>query len=154
MKSTEHHHKSPYVGLAVMGAVHLPIMYFVMFTMVWSSDEVVHNLNTFYMAGMMAAPMILLMPLMMSSMYPSKKLNLVVYTGSVAIFLILFWFMREQSFIGDRQFLRSMIPHHSGAILMCEKASLNDPEIKSLCDGIVKGQKSEIDQMKKILNRL
>jgi uncharacterized protein (DUF305 family) len=29
--------------------------------------------------------------------------------------------MCTQGAVGDDQFLRSMIPHHSGAILMCEQ---------------------------------
>jgi len=47
-----------------------------------------------------------------------------------------------------------MIPHHAGAILMCEKASIRDSEIKTLCQQIIAGQQSEIDQMKGILTRL
>jgi|TARA_B100001105_G_C22331816_1_gene417257 uncharacterized protein (DUF305 family) len=46
-----------------------------------------------------------------------------------------------------------MIPHHSGAILMCEQATLTDPEIKALCRGIVDGQRQEIAQMEAILAR-
>jgi uncharacterized protein (DUF305 family) len=41
-----------------------------------------------------------------------------------------------------------MIPHHASAILMCEKANLQDPEIKDLCQSIISGQQAEIDQMK------
>ncbi len=55
-----------------------------------------------------------------------------------------------QAGIGDKEFLRSMIPHHSGAILMCEQATLTDPEIKALCRGIVDGQRQEIAQMEAI----
>ncbi len=61
--------------------------------------------------------------------------------------------MRTQGLVGDRQFLRSMIPHHSGAILMCEQASIRDPELKSLCGNIITSQKQEIDQMKAMLAR-
>ncbi|MCK5910079.1 MAG: DUF305 domain-containing protein, partial [Caulobacter sp.] len=51
------------------------------------------------------------------------------------------------------EFLRSMIPHHSGAILMCGKAPIRDPEIRTLCAGIIEGQKKEIDQMSTMLAR-
>ena len=51
------------------------------------------------------------------------------------------------------QFLKSMIPHHAGAILMCEEASIQDPEIRVLCQNIIVSQQSEINQMKAILNR-
>ena len=62
-------------------------------------------------------------------------------------------FTRYQTGIYDNDFLRSMIPHHSGAVLMCENPRLEDPEIKSLCSQIIEGQKREIDQMKAILDR-
>ena len=46
-----------------------------------------------------------------------------------------------------------MIHHHSGEILMCEQASLTDPEIIGLCKEIVRTQKEEIAQLKAILAR-
>lgn len=134
--------------------VHFPIMFIVMYTMVDSFAEVFANLNQAYMAVMMVATMGIIMLLLMKDMYKNKKRNSLIYLGSVALFLIFFVFMRQQSFIGDKQFLRSMIPHHSGAVLMCEKADLSDAEIKTLCDQIIKGQKAEIDQMKEILSRM
>jgi len=47
-----------------------------------------------------------------------------------------------------------MIPHHSGAILMCGKAKLTDPELIALCDEIIIAQEREIVQMQAILDRL
>jgi uncharacterized protein (DUF305 family) len=44
-----------------------------------------------------------------------------------------------------------MIPHHPGAILMCDEASLQDQRIRELCNTIVTGQQQEIDQMRAIL---
>lgn len=156
MKHGEHseHKEKHYSHLAIMGLLHFPIMYAVMFSMVYSAAEIFHNLNTFYMAGMMVAPMIILMPLLMRKMYPNPKLNLIAYSASIVLFLVFFFFTREQTFIGDRQFVRSMIPHHSGAILMCEKAKIEDAELKALCSEIIKGQSSEIEQMKRILDRM
>jgi uncharacterized protein (DUF305 family) len=46
-----------------------------------------------------------------------------------------------------------MIPHHSGAILMCEEASLTDPEIIGLCKQIVESQEQEIAKMQALLAR-
>jgi hypothetical protein len=129
------------------------VMYFVMFTMIWSADEFFNNLNMLYMALMMATPMGILMLLMMGSMYTNRALNVALYAGFAAIFALSFFAMRDQSAIGDKQFLRSMIPHHSGAILMCERAAIMDPEIRTLCAGIVEGQRKEIEQMKRILAR-
>lgn len=146
--------KHSYSKLFIMGALHLPIMYAIMFVMVYSSGEIYHNINFFYMAVMMAAPMVLLMPLLMPGMYMDRKLNFLVYLSVAAALVASFLMIREQAFVGDKAFLRSMIPHHSGAILMCEKATLQDPEVKGLCDAIVKGQKDEIAQMKRILERM
>ena len=65
-----------------------------------------------------------------------------------------FVLIRQQVAIGDEEFLRSMIPHHAGAILMCEQAPLADPEVISLCRGIIASQQAEIDWMKAKLSAL
>jgi uncharacterized protein (DUF305 family) len=59
--------------------------------------------------------------------------------------------LRQQTAISDRQFLRSMIPHHGGAILMCQEAPLRDARIVELCKSIVASQRAEIEQMKTLL---
>lgn len=41
-----------------------------------------------------------------------------------------------------------MIPHHGAALLMCQKAELQNPEIKELCNGIITTPQSEIGLMK------
>jgi uncharacterized protein (DUF305 family) len=47
-----------------------------------------------------------------------------------------------------------MIPHHAGAILMCQEAPIKDPEIQKLCERIIENQQGEIDQMKNKLKKL
>ena len=59
-----------------------------------------------------------------------------------------------QAAIGDKELIRGMIPHHSGAILMCGKAKLSDPELVALCGEIVEAQEREIRQMQAIQDRL
>jgi len=127
------------------------IMYFVMFTMIWSPDEFFNNLNMFYMALMMATPMGILMLLVMGSMYRNRRWNMVLYGAFAVVFILSFYAMRHQSLIGDRQFLRSMIPHHSGAVLMCRRASIENQEIRELCANIIASQTREIKQMERIL---
>ena len=97
--------------------------------------------------------MAILMIMMMGAMYRNKKLNIAIGLGFVAVFVASFGAMREQAAVGDEQFLRSMIPHHSGAILMCREAVLRDPEVRGLCEQIVQSQRVEIAQMKQILAR-
>lgn len=139
-----------YRNLIWMGLLHVPIMYFIMFSMVDTWNDVYQNLNTFYMALMMAAPMVALMPFMMKEMYPDKKKNFFIALGSLVVLAGAFAAIRYQTAIGDSQFIRSMIPHHSGAILMCDKANLTDPKLKILCKQISQGQRIEIQRMENI----
>ena len=75
--------------------------------------------------------------------------------GLMVVFLILFiFFIRNQTAISDKEFLKSMIPHHGGAVLMCQQASIQDSEIKKLCEAIISSQQSEIGWMKNKLNSL
>jgi hypothetical protein len=129
------------------------IMYLGMFAMIWSGGEFIQNINFFYMALVMWAPMSVVMLWTMKSMYRNSRWNIALYALFALVFLLSLWGIRDQLLVGDRQFLRSMIPHHSGAILMCERSKLADPEIRSLCDGIVRSQAEEIAQMKAILAR-
>ncbi|MDP9422058.1 MAG: DUF305 domain-containing protein [Pseudomonadota bacterium] len=137
--------------------VSLVIMYLLMFSMIWSTADFFNNNNMLYMAVTMAAPMGILMLAMMRMMYPDKRLNIILY-GLFALLLVLaFWGIRAQSLVNDEQFVRAMIPHHSGAITMCNRASIEDPEIRELCfgpDGIIVSQTREIAQMKAILQRM
>jgi len=146
-----------YIMLGLNLALSLAIMYFAMFAMIYSWGEFVQNINFFYMALVMWAPMAAVMSLTMGSMYPNKRLNLALYAVFAAVFVLSLLGIRQQGLVGDRQFVRSMIPHHSGALLMCNQASLRDPELRELCygrEGIVASQKREIAQMKAILKRL
>ena len=90
----------------------------------------------------------------MGGMYRNRKLNAALYVAFAAIFVLSFVGIRQQSLVGDDQFLRSMIPHHSGAIMMCEEAKLTDPEIRRLCGEIIQAQRDEIAEMKRIMDRL
>lgn len=129
-------------------------MYVLMYAMVDRFSNVYSNINQFYMAGLMTAPMIIIELFVMKTMYDNKQMNTLIIGLSVLLLIIFFTLMRKQSIVSDKQFLRSMIPHHAGAILMCEQAPLEDSEIKELCANIITGQQSEIDWMKAKLESL
>ena len=145
---------SPYRLLALMAGLHVVAMFVLMFAMVNTFANAVPNINFLYMGLMMTAPMLILEMLLMGMMYKDKKLNKIVILVGFIILVVSFLMIRYQTFVGDRGFLQSMIPHHSGAVLMCEKAKITDPEIQELCANIIASQQQEIDQMNKILNRL
>lgn len=130
------------------------VMYFVMFTMIATTADLYNNLNTLYMTLMMVTSMALLMLWMMRGMYSDRRLNTVLSAAFGLLFILSFAGMRTQALVGDKQFLRSMIPHHSGAVLMCERSRIRDPEILDLCQRIIQSQTSEIAQMKAILDRM
>ncbi|MFC0808912.1 DUF305 domain-containing protein [Ensifer sp. P24N7] len=150
-QSTVGHH---YLMFAVNMVLSVIVMYFVMFSMIDGWSDFRNNLNTFYMALTMVAPMGLIMLATMGEMYQNKGLNLALYIGFAVLFVAALACTRTQAVIGDRQFIASMIPHHSGAILMCREASLADQELMELCRNISQGQRQEIDQMNAIRTRL
>jgi uncharacterized protein (DUF305 family) len=143
-----------YRHLLIMAILSFISMYILMYAMVNALGNVYNNFNQFYMAGLMTAPMVVIELAVMRAMYLDKRRNALIIVGSLLAALVFFLLIRQQTAISDRQFLRSMIPHHAGAILMCEQASLDDPEIKELCGNIISSQQSEIDQMKSMLLRL
>ena len=146
------HGKKMYLKLLLMAVLSFVSMYVLMYSMVNTFEDIYPSFNQFYMAGLMAAPMVLIEVVLMSAMYKNKKLNAVIAAVSILIGVVFFLGIRQQTAISDEQFLKSMIPHHSGAILMCREANITDPEIKILCQTIIEGQQQEIDQMRAILN--
>lgn len=90
----------------------------------------------------------------MPGMYPDWKLNLTLYILFAVLTAGSFWATRAQALVDDRQFIASMIPHHSRAILMCREVRLSDAELSALCDEIIAAQRKEIDQMGRIAERL
>ncbi len=143
-----------YIKLLVMAVLSFISMYVLMYVMVNRFVNVIPNINQFYMAGLMTAPMIIIEIVLMGAMYMNKKLNYFIIAISSVVLIVFFLFIRQQSAVSDKQFLKSMIPHHASAILMCEKSNIQDPEIKELCRSIISSQQEEIDQMKAKLKEL
>lgn len=150
---SSHGDKRAYQRLGVELIIEFAIMYLVMYSMIASLRHFRFNIGNAYMTMMMVAPMAVVMLISMRAMFPSPRLNRVAYVAALAVFVLGWFGMRRQLGVGDAQFLRSMIPHHSGAVLMCEQASLTDPEIIELCREIVESQEREIAQMEAILER-
>jgi len=147
-------HKYPYAAFAINMIVSLAVMYLVMFSMIDGLGDFRNNLNMFYMGLTMVAPMGVLMLATMGGMYPNRTANFLLIAALVILFIAAFGATRTEALIGDRQFIASMVPHHSGAILMCRKAALRDPELLTLCTEIMEGQRAEIDRMNAIDARL
>lgn len=154
MQSQEHDHKMHYMHFGIMMILSFFIMFAFMYAMVDRWTNVYPNMNQAYMAGLMVAPMAILELVLMGAMYANRRINLFIIVTSVLVLLLCWLGIRDQLAVDDKSFLRSMIPHHAGAILMCNQASISDGEIRKLCGKIVKSQQQEIDQMKAMLDRL
>jgi len=142
-----------YMHFAIMLVLSFIFMFGFMYAMVDRLANVYPNLNQAYMAGLMVAPMAVLELVLMGAMYPDKKLNWAIIGLSLLVLLTCWFGIRGQLAVSDISFLRSMIPHHASAILMCQQASLKDTEIKTLCGDIISSQSKEIAQMKEMLSR-
>jgi uncharacterized protein (DUF305 family) len=137
-----------YRHLGLMLLLSFVAMYMLMYAMVDRFANVYNSLNQAYMAGLMTAPMLVIELLVMRAMYPDKKLNALLLGAGVVVGVACWVLIRQQAAIGDEQFLRSMIPHHAGAVLMCEQNHLRDPELQALCGRILASQQAEIELMK------
>ena len=152
---SEIQHGRPYRRLAVMAVLSFVAMYFLMFAMVDRLANVVLNFNQLYMATLMAAPMVLIELLLMTAMYRDRKRNAAVGAAAALVGLLAYLAIRGQWGVGDREFARSMVPHHASAILMCNEARITTAEIRELCDapnGIVQSQRREIEQLRVFLH--
>lgn len=142
---------APYIRLLIALSISYVVMVIIMFSRVNLFSNVFLSLNQIYMAGLMIAPMLIIMLTTMGSMYKNKRLNIaLLFTGAAMIGL--FWMLvRTQAGVGNQQFLRSMIPHHASAILVCQQASITDPRIEQLCGEIIESQEREIREMKALM---
>ena len=130
------------------------IMYAVMFLNVDQLDHVMLSPTRTYMTLLMVAPMAISMMLFMWPMYENKKVNMAIVAGAVLVFIGSLYGLRKQVMIEDVAYMKAMIPHHSSAIMVSQQATFKDPETKQLSLDIIEAQKREIEQMKKIIQRL
>lgn len=147
--------QKPYKSLAFTVGIHFFIMYALVFAPVhvWADIKII-SIRSFYMAVIMVAPMVIMMLVFMQDMYKNKRINIALYFASVLVFVLGFLAIRSQAFVGNKNFINSMIPHHSAAITMCEEANITDQELATLCKDIIEAQQEEINQMNSILERL
>lgn len=147
-------HKKMYNKLLIMTVLSFIAMYLFMYAMIDRLPNFYNNVNQFYMAGLMAMPMVIFEVIIMRSMYMNRKKNIIIIGVSTVALIAFFLFIRFQTGVSDKQFVKGMIPHHAAAILMAKKSPSTDPEIKQLQEEIISSQQREIEQMKAILERL
>ena len=73
---------------------------------------------------------------------------MIIIASGTILLVASFFAIRVQTAVSDKQFLKSMVPHHAAAILMVKEAKIEDPEIQKLAEEIISSQQKEIDFMK------
>ena len=112
---------------------------------VWAAslDDIRFSVNDLFMILFMTGWMLLFM---------------MIYFGDyslVGIPLVLlgvtFYWIRNQTFVTENQFLRGMIPHHSMAVHMSRQLQKKPNQIGDFLQGIIDTQEKEIAFMKRLL---
>jgi len=142
-----------YVRLAASLGASTIVMYLLAFSQIDVLDHFKLSLSVFWITLSMVSAMGLIMLVAMGNMLNDRRLNTILYPAFALILLGAFAAGRVEAFVGDDAFLRSMIPHHSRAIHMCQEAVLADEEIQRLCRQIIAAQREEIAQMEAIIER-
>jgi len=115
-------------------------------------SDIRFHLNDIYMSLLMCSWCLILMGIY----YISIK----ILIFGIILTIIMIFFIRNQIFIGETQYLKGMIPHHSMAVLMSnklfEKINNNDETVnintKKLMKHIIDSQNDEIKFMKLTLD--
>jgi magnesium-transporting ATPase (P-type) len=144
--------KSGYVRFGAMIFVSMIVMYGVMYLNTYDISHVRWSETRLFMTLLMGATMAVIMLSFMQGMYSNKRLNLLIYIGSVLVFLAALFLVRSQVTVDDSAYMSAMIPHHSIAILTSERAQIQDLRVRELADGITETQRREIKEMEWLLD--
>lgn len=137
--------------LAQMVGTSTVIMFFLMYQLIYTTDHAMFSLNRLIASLVMGCVMSVVMLVFMWSMYQGPRAKIAVLVGATACAVLLLAVNRTQAVITDVAFMRSMIPHHSIAINNARKASIADPRVRRLADGIIESQVREIAEMKLLI---
>ncbi|MBK3757388.1 DUF305 domain-containing protein [Stutzerimonas frequens] len=143
-----------YWRFAAMIATSTVVMFGLMYLNTYAFEHVFWSQTRAWMALLMGAVMAVIMLSFMLSMYQKKRINIAIYIGSVVVFALTLWLVRSQATVGDAEYMKAMIPHHSIAIMTSERAQITDPRVRKLADEIIAAQRREISEMKYLINEL
>ncbi|OXS61483.1 protein of unknown function (DUF305) [Bacillus sp. V-88] len=130
------------------------VMFLFTYWNTYKIDHIFFSESRAYMAVLMGASMAVIMLLFMQNMLKNRKINRGIIVSSTVLFFLSLYLLRSQTLVDDVDYMEAMIPHHSIAILTSERAQITDPRVRDLADGIIKAQKKEIAEMKKLIEDL
>ncbi|MAR91189.1 MAG: DUF305 domain-containing protein [Pseudomonadales bacterium] len=138
---------SHYVRFGLMITTSVVVMFCLKYLSTYEVSHVFYSETRTYMALMMGAAMAVIMLSFMLPMHKKKSLNVGIYVGSAVVFIAALFLVRSQTTVQDSSYMRSMIPHHSIAILTSERSEITDLRVRELADGIIQAQRKEIKEM-------
>ena len=133
---------------AAMIVTSVVIMFFLMYQLVYAPDHLLFSINRLVGSLVMGCVMTIVMLGFMWSMYTGTGTKVTVLLVAALASIALLVVNRNQIWVNDVSFMRAMIPHHSIAINNARKASISDPRVRKLADGIIESQVREIAEMK------
>lgn len=134
-----------------MIAIATLIMFLLMYQLIYSLGHATFSVNRLIASLIMACVMTIVMLAFMWSMYKGMGTKIAVLVVAALVGASLLFVNRSQALVGDVNFMRSMIPHHSIAINNARRASISDPRVRQLADEIIESQVREIAEMKLLL---
>jgi hypothetical protein len=139
---------------AAMIATSAIIMFFLMYQLVYSWDHALFSVTRLVSALVMGCVMTAVMLAFMWRMYDPAVAKIVVLAAAILGGVALLAINRSQVLIGDTDFMKAMIPHHSIAINNARRADIRDPRVRYLADRITRDQVKEIAEMKMLIAEL
>ena len=143
-----------YLRFGAMILVSTVVMFGLMYLNTYAFEHVFYSQTRTWMALMMGGAMAVIMMLFMLKMYHSKRANLAIVVGGAVVFAASLFLVRSQATVGDVDYMKAMIPHHSIAIMTSERARIRDPRVRQLADSIIEAQVREIGEMKQLIAEL
>ncbi|MEQ8599662.1 MAG: DUF305 domain-containing protein [Devosia sp.] len=140
-----------YLRFAAMIATSTVVMYGLMYLNTYQFDHVFYSQTRLWMALLMGAVMAVIMLGFMWTMYKKRATNFAIIAGAIAVFAGSLFLVRSQALVGDVDYMRAMIPHHSIAVLTSTNANIRDARVRELADEIIAAQVREIDEMKELI---
>ncbi|MBN2470057.1 MAG: DUF305 domain-containing protein [Anaerolineae bacterium] len=140
-----------YAKFGIMIATSTLVMFGLMYLNTYALDHVIFSETRAFMALVMGAAMALIMLLFNRKMYTNRRANTGIIAASIFVFVLALGLVRSQATVTDVAWMKAMIPHHSIAILTSERANISDPRVRDLADRIITAQRSEIEEMKRLI---
>ncbi|MDQ3471710.1 MAG: DUF305 domain-containing protein [Pseudomonadota bacterium] len=143
-----------WLKFAGMIAASVAAMFVLMYQLVYSWDHATFSLNRLVSSFVMGSVMVLLMLGFMWGMLKGAALKMGLLAGAIVVGIGILAINRDQTLIGDEDFMKSMIPHHSIAINNARKSDIRDPRVQRLANEIIEAQVREIAEMKWLLEEI